>query len=140
MSRENSLYPSTFYRVSLKAIIRDESGRVLVTKEDDFAWSFPGGGIEHGETEEEALRRELKEEVLIDVPYDAKPIGVGTYYVDHKDAWALWVFYEVVLPDGFVYGNGDNVTDTQFMDPEQFKDSDNAWERIVYQWGRKAAS
>ena len=47
-------------------------GKVLVAKyyrktTDEEFYSFPGGGIEDGETGEEAVRRELLEEIGIDV-------------------------------------------------------------------------
>ena len=61
---QQSQYPSTFYRVSLKAVIRDDQGRVLVNKEGSMdTWSLPGGGWDHGETEHEAIARELYEEL-----------------------------------------------------------------------------
>ena len=70
MSRTNtndphpSQYPNTFYRVSVKAIIRDNEGRILVNKEgSSSSWGLPGGGWDHGETEREALARELEEEI-----------------------------------------------------------------------------
>lgn len=50
----------------------DKDGRVLVgqrakhTKMENL-WEFPGGKIQHGETPEAALIRELKEELAIDV-------------------------------------------------------------------------
>ena len=50
------------YRVSIKAIIRDADGRVLLLQEKDNTWELPGGGMEHGETPTDALARELAEE------------------------------------------------------------------------------
>ncbi|MBR5638372.1 MAG: 8-oxo-dGTP diphosphatase MutT [Muribaculaceae bacterium] len=49
------------------AIIRDEQGRIFATQRGYGAmkdgWEFPGGKMEAGETPEEALRREIKEEL-----------------------------------------------------------------------------
>lgn len=51
------------YRVSIKALILDRHKLLLVKEWDDEWWSFPGGGIEHGESIQEALRREIEEEL-----------------------------------------------------------------------------
>jgi 8-oxo-dGTP diphosphatase len=53
-------------------VITDPRGRILLTRRDgssDMAglWEFPGGKREPGETPEEALIRELREEIGIEV-------------------------------------------------------------------------
>ncbi len=52
-----------FRRPSVRAIIRDEQGRAaLVYSRKYNYYKFPGGGINRGETDAEALIREVREE------------------------------------------------------------------------------
>ncbi|WP_024790068.1 RNA pyrophosphohydrolase [Lebetimonas sp. JH292] len=56
------------YRPNVAAVILSpnypEKVEVLIAKRNDVdAWQFPQGGINEGESEEEALLRELKEEI-----------------------------------------------------------------------------
>lgn len=51
------------------AIIRDEAGRILVEKPNyRDHWLLPGGGVDAGEDPREATRRELMEELALDLP------------------------------------------------------------------------
>ncbi len=63
------MYPNTFYRVSVKALIRNKDGKVLVLKENQDTWSLPGGGLDHGEDPKSGILRELKEELGIEHPH-----------------------------------------------------------------------
>lgn len=61
------------YHLTVLGIIRDGSGRYLATRrqlDKEWAagcWEFPGGGVRAGESSEEAVVRELREETGIDV-------------------------------------------------------------------------
>jgi len=54
------------------AIIRNEENEVLVVQRGEksdhpFKWEFPGGKVDDGETEEESVIREIREELSIDI-------------------------------------------------------------------------
>lgn len=56
------------HSVSVAAVVTNDDGQVLVIKRrDNGAWQLPGGVLELGETIEDGLRREVREETGIDV-------------------------------------------------------------------------
>jgi 8-oxo-dGTP diphosphatase len=64
-------------------------GKYLITQRPPTAslpllWEFPGGRVEEGETDEQALARELKEEMAITVEVGERVIHVEHSY-EHYD-------------------------------------------------------
>jgi len=89
-----------FYRVSVKALVLDESGRFLLAKEGDGRWELLGGGLDHGEDPVAALKREIQEEAGLEaVSISSQPAYFITVQRDGHDTFVANVLYRVVLKD-----------------------------------------
>ena len=82
--------PLPLVHVSAVALV-DTDGRVLLAQRPEGKpmaglWEFPGGKIETGETPEQALIRELHEELAIDTAESClAPIGFASHSYDAGD-------------------------------------------------------
>lgn len=69
-------------RLSTRALIIDERDRVLLVRfsfPDSVVWAAPGGGIDDGESDHDALRRELLEEVGLPDPAIGPLLWIRTH-------------------------------------------------------------
>jgi 8-oxo-dGTP diphosphatase len=92
-------------RIAAYGVVRDEEGRLLLARAAHTltiggSWFLPGGGVQHGETPVDSVRREIEEESglavtvgpLLDVLSDVRtlPDGVSLHTVRliyRVDAW-----------------------------------------------------
>lgn len=77
------------------AVIRDEQGRVLLAQRaakqhQGGFWEFPGGKVEAGESVEQALKRELAEELGIAVEQARPLLQVAHDYSDKQVLLDVW--------------------------------------------------
>lgn len=54
-------------KLNVAGILQDKQGRILICERADVkgAWQFPQGGVDEGESLQEALRREMREEISL---------------------------------------------------------------------------
>lgn len=51
------------YRVAARILVVNKNKVLLVKEADDDWWALPGGGIDHGESIERTVTREIEEEL-----------------------------------------------------------------------------
>ena len=88
------------------AVIEDAGGRILLTRRHDHLhqgglWEFPGGKVEPGEEISQALRREIREELGLDVSAHFPLIRVKHCYSDKS---VLLDVHRVTAYDGVPEG------------------------------------
>jgi len=128
-----SKYPTTIYRVSLKAVIRDEHSNVLMCKEyDSDSWSLPGGGWDHGETEHAALARELKEEVNYEGHFETKPFATAVFWLEPRKSWLLWIVYDVTT-ENMNFSVGNDTNEIAFVDPKTLENANERTEHWIFE-------
>lgn len=74
-------------KINVVGAILVENGKILCAQRGEgkslaYLWEFPGGKIETGETPQEALIRELQEELLIEVEVQSEKFEETSYQYD----------------------------------------------------------
>ena len=65
--------------LGVRAIVRSNDGKFLLVRHTYTpGWHFPGGGVEKGQTTEQALRNELQQETNLKII--GKPVMHGLFY------------------------------------------------------------
>ncbi len=91
-------------KLSVCGVIMYQSKFLIVKRSetDDFlpnCWEFPGGGVEDGETITEALKREIKEEIGLDISSKyPQLIGISEEFMNEdKTERYLQLNYKIVM-------------------------------------------
>ncbi|WP_209329045.1 NUDIX domain-containing protein [Lunatimonas salinarum] len=85
--------PECFYRVSVKALVMEGENRFLLVREDNGFWELPGGGLDFGEDPEQGLRREVSEEMGLEIAFLAEHPSYFFTTINHKGIYIANVVY-----------------------------------------------
>ena len=117
-------------RIAVYGVCRDDDGRILLARASPAItlqgrWFLPGGGVDHGESPADTLRREMQEESgltvtvgpLFDVLSDVRTIPDGT------NLHTVRIIYRVVSWSGTLRPEVDGTTDAVgWFTPEEVRD------------------
>lgn len=118
-------YNDHLFRVSIKAVIRNARGEVLVVHEKgQSGWGFPGGGMDHGETLKEAMKRELYEELGYEGEFTMKLLTAEDARLLPSRAvetWQLRLIYEVTT-ENMNFSIGEHALEIKFAPLDELQD------------------
>jgi mutator protein MutT len=106
------------------ACITNDEGKILLQKRtaSGHAWGFPGGALEIGESAEQTVIREVREETGLSIHVDSL-IGVYTKYFDvypnGDKAQTIVFFFGCSALDGDLSTDREETFDLAFFDPHK---------------------
>ena len=98
-----------------------EDGKILLQKrEDDGTWALNGGCLEFGETFDEALKREIKEELNVDVlEYEFICYEAGKenhhVYPNKDEVYPVGIVFLITKYSGVISPDNDEVLDLKWF-------------------------
>lgn len=92
-------FPDAFYRVSVRGVMRD-GDKFLLGHHHDGTWETFGGGLDFGEDQHQALKREIFEETGCDVLYISEQPILALPHIVHNKRDLEWfynfpIYYEI---------------------------------------------
>lgn len=110
-----------YYRISVKGIVIDDNGRILLSREDNGKWEMLGGGLDHDEDPIDCLKREITEETGLTVTdISVSPKYFVTCKRENADTYIANIIYEIKLQD-LDFTPSDECQELRFFTPDEMK-------------------
>lgn len=117
--------PDCFYRISVKALVLNETrDKFLIVKEENGKWELPGGGLDWNALPQDDLRREIKEEMGLEVSWIADHPSYFLTDLSHApEKPKANVLYEAKL-DSLDFTSSDECVELRFVTAEEAREFD----------------
>lgn len=114
------------YRIAARAlIIKDDA--VLLVREvaEGEHWSIPGGGVDHGETIESSLTREVEEELGVPAKDVASDFEIIHYNIGNvvNGVPRMNLFFKVQVPEALLKEK-DHISEWRWFTRNEFMEAD----------------
>lgn len=117
------------FQVGVKALIQNNSGKILLLHAPGWAknntlphWDIPGGRIQEGQTIEEALKREVEEEIgvkdIISSEFFTAVVSKHQIPLDDKTLGLILMIYRVQIPKDSKLVLSDEHTGYEWVDEQ----------------------
>ena len=120
---QKTVADSPFYRVTVKAIIKDGADRLLVLTTREGKHELPGGGWEHHESFEDCIRREAIEELGVGIR-SIGPVLFCYRGINRRRGYHALRIAVPVEHDSYQIQVGDTIADSFFVDEAGFDQLD----------------
>jgi 8-oxo-dGTP diphosphatase len=125
--------PTTF---GVQCVIQHDGAILMVRNTYGHQhWTFPGGGMATRETAEEAIRREVREEVGLDI-LNLREIGTFVATIDYKKD-CVTVFVGDSRGRGLTIDVGE-ILEAGWVDPQHLPRLSTSAKKIIAMWERSA--
>jgi len=113
------------YRVAIRALIIQDNKVLLVKEVEDNWWALPGGGVDHGETVESTLVREVEEELGVPAQEVTSDFQIVHYTIGNvvNAIPRMNVFFKVLVPEHLIKTTG-HVSEWRWFTKDEFSKVD----------------
>ena len=113
------------YRVAIRVLIVQDNKILLVKEADDNWWALPGGGVDHGETIEASLVREVEEELGVPADKISSNFEIIHYTIGNvvNAVPRMNLFFKATIPQESL-GQTDHVAEWKWFTSQEFLEAE----------------
>jgi 8-oxo-dGTP pyrophosphatase MutT (NUDIX family) len=109
------------YRVAARVLIVQNNNVLLVKEVSDDWWALPGGGVDHGETIESSLVREVEEELGVPAKEVSSDFRIVYYSIGNvvNGIPRMNLFFRASVPEELLKKT-DHITEWKWLTQDEF--------------------